>query len=304
MTNIDQICFIGGASKSGTTALYYYLKQHPEIFLSEKKELHYFSRPDLATRCSGAGDKYVLDEIPATLDEYLKYFNDVKPGQVALDISPSYLFFSDSAERINYAFPHAKIVFLLRNPADKAFSQYNHLRSECRETLPFADALALESERTKTGYSDMWLYRDSGFYADRIGRFIEVFGPERIRIYFFEDFIQEPISLLRDLCSFLGVRSNIEFTEPGEVNVSGEPRSKLVAKLLLQPNLFTNLLRRFLRRLLPHGLGQWARENIRKMNAGQKARLNPELRATLLKDYADDVRRLENMLGRSTGWIR
>lgn len=304
MTNIDQICFIGGASKSGTTALYYYLKQHPEIFLPEKKELHYFSRPDVATRCSGPGDKYVLDEIPATLDEYLKHFNVVKPGQVALDISPSYLYFADSAERINHTFPNARMVFLLRNPADKVFSQYSHLRSECRETLSFADALALESERTETGYSDMWLYRDSGFYADRIHKFIEVFGPERIRIYLFDDFIQDPNALLRDLCNFLGVSNNIEFTDPGEVNVSGDPRSKLVSKLLLQPNMFTNQLRRFLRFFLPHGIGQWARENIRTMNAGQKVKLDPDIRARLLSDYADDIRRLETMLGRSTGWIR
>lgn len=300
MNELERVCFIGGASKSGTTALYYYLKQHPDLFLSEKKELHFFSRPDLAAHCDGPGDEFVLDEVPATFEQYLAHFKGVRPGQVAFDISPSYLYFSRSADRIKEHFPHAKFVFVLRNPADKAFSQYNHLRSTCRETLPFAEALERESLRADAGYSDMWLYRDSGFYADRISRFLDVFGAERVRIYIFDDFIREPSSVLRDLCAFVGVRADIDFTEPGEVNVSGEPRSKLVAKTLLQPNRFTRLLRR----LLPHDLGRWVRENIRKMNAGQKAHLSPELRTSLLADYADDVRRLEMLLGRSTGWIR
>jgi hypothetical protein len=300
MSKLEQICFIGGASKSGTTALYYYLKQHPDLFLSEKKELHFFSRPELATHCDGPGDKFVLDEIPTTFEQYIAHFNAIRPGQVAFDISPSYLHFSGSADRIRAYFPHAKFVFILRNPADKAFSQYNHLRSTCRETLSFTEALERESMRAEAGYSDMWLYRDSGFYADRISKFLDVFGSGHVRIYLFDDFIREPSSVLGDLCAFVGVRGDIDFAEPGEVNVSGEPRSKLLAKTLLQPNRFTRLLRR----LLPHDLGRWMRENIRKFNAGQKTQFPPELRSALLADYADDVQRLEALLGRSTGWIR
>jgi len=292
-------CFIGGASKSGTTALYYYLRQHPEMFVSEKKELHYFSRPELMARCAGPGDKYVVEEVPRTVEEYLAYYQDAGAAQKCLDISPSYLYYSSSASRIRSRFPDAKMVFILRNPADKAFSQYAHLRSTCRESLTFEEALLEEGNRARAGYSDMWAYRDSGYYADRVAEFMGAFGRDNVRIYLFEEFTRSPLTVVRDVCEFFGVSSDMKFVDPGRVNASGEPRSRVVAEMFLQPNKFTHVLRR----MLPASVGRWCREALRNLNAGKKLKLSESVRSELLQGYVHDIQRLETMMGRKTGWL-
>src|ERR1700743_2727905 len=82
-----------GASKCGTTALYYYLLRHPDVFLPVKKELHYHSSSEIVKRTGGNGDKFMLDQICKTQDAYVKYFKDAPEHAASFDISPSYLFY-------------------------------------------------------------------------------------------------------------------------------------------------------------------------------------------------------------------
>jgi len=291
--------FIGGASKSGTTALYYYLKQHPDLFLPEKKELHYFSRSDIEHCFNGPGDKGILDDIPKNYAEYIKHYSKAASHQLCIDISPSYLYHSKSSARIKQQFPDSKIVFILRNPADKAFSQYLHLRTNCRESETFENALRLEPSRKRNGYSDMWLYRESGYYADSIDTFIHVFGRNAIKIFLFEDFIKEPLVIVREICNFFGVESNIDFKDPGQVNTSALPKSELISKLLLRHNRLT----RYLRRILPPSFGRWGRAFVRRLNAGEKIHIPNQIRDELLLCYKDDILRLESLTGKKTNWI-
>ena len=191
------------------------------------------------------------------------------------------------------------MVLILRNPADKAFSQYAHLRSTCRESLTFEEALSRESERVRSGYSDMWAYRGSGYYADRVAQFRDAFGADKVRIYLFEEFVRNPVEVVKDVCEFVGVRSDVEFVDPGKVNVSGSPRSNLIAWLFLQPNRFTHVLRR----IVPSGIGRWCREALRTLNAGEKMTCPAGVRDELLRGYAQDIQRLEAIIERETGWV-
>lgn len=299
MKNLRKMHFIGGASKSGTTALYYYLKQHPDIFLPEKKELHYFSRPELLERVGGPGDRFVVNEVPSSLDDYLAFYSGCQNSKTCIDISPSYLTFPGSAERIKKIFPDAKMVFVLRNPADKAFSQYVHLRSVCRENLDFEQALDAEAERKKYKYSDMWLYRESGFYADRLQSFISCFGSDSMRVYLFEEFVKDQHSIVHDICDFFEVRSDYNFSDPGQVNHSALPKSQMIAEIFLKPNPLSHLARR----VLPKGLGRALRATIRKLNAGDRVKFPSGLREKMLSDYYADIQRVESILGRKTGWV-
>jgi hypothetical protein len=290
---------IGGAPKSGTTALYYYLIQHPGFCLSQKKELHFFSRPSLDHRVAGPGDRYILAEIPRNFDEYLTYFDHCGAGQVAVDISPSYLSHAETADNIFGRLPQARILFILRNPADKAYSQYLHLVGAGREELSFEKALAIEEQRHRNGYADIWLYRQGSFYAQILEHYIQVFGRESVKIFYYEELQSAPDRVLDEICGFVGAEQGFRFEPVTDVNRSGAPRSPLVAKVFLAPSSFTYLLRR----VVPASLGRSVRRFIKERNTGAKPALAQELRLSLLADYRDDILRVEALVGRPSGWI-
>jgi len=288
---------VGGVSKSGTTALYHYLLQHPEICLSKKKELHYFSRQWLERSVSGPGDRFVLAEIPKTFDDYLSYFRHCNEKKVAIDISPSYLFHYQSADTIKEHLGDAKIIFILRNPIEKSFSQYMHNVSEGLEKLNFEQALAAESKRESEGYSDMWLYKKSGLYADAIEYYKKVLGSVNVRLFYYEEYLRDPAFVLREICKFAGVNSEFEFKEVFDINRSGRPKSVLLARLI-SPNTFTY----FLRRIIPNALGQYIRRSIKYSNISEKPTMSEKTRAELSVFFAEDVSRVESIIGHKVGW--
>lgn len=290
---------IGGAPKSGTTALYYYLRQHPGFCLSEKKELHFFSRLSLERSVGGPGDRFVLAEIPKSFEEYLSYFNQCDDHQMAVDISPSYLFHLETAERIYDHLPDARIVFILRNPVEKAFSQYTHLVGAGRESLAFEVAIEKEKDRQRQGFADMWLYRESGFYSKALGNYLKIFGSDSVRVFFYGEFLNEPARVLREICIFTGVDPNFPFQPVSGVNRSGSPKSILAAKLFLAPNALTY----FLRRIVPQGIGRSVRKVVQDWNTGAKPALPEDIRASLLDGYRHDILSVEQLVGRPSGWI-
>lgn len=296
MTTIVPSLIIGGASKSGTTALYYYLKQHPGACVSEKKELHFFSRPFLEAMTAGPGDKYILSEIPNSFEQYLSYYASAN-NRIAIDISPSYLFHYQSAMVLHELAPEAKVVFILRNPVDKAFSQYVHLLGAGRETLSFDAALAAEPGRKAKGYSDMWLYRESGLYADALEYFFSVVGRSNVKVFYYEELLASPDVVLKEICGMVGLDTTFQFSPVHDVNRSGQPRSALVANLLA-PNPFTFLLRR----IIPMRIGRVVRKWLKDRNTGDKPSLSASSRDELTRYYASDIARVESLVGRASGW--
>lgn len=289
---------VGGASKSGTTALYYYLKQHPEICVPRRKELHYFAREQLAARTGGPGDGNVLAELPRSLAAYLEFFSHCQAGQIGADISPSYLFHRQSAKAIVECVTDPRLVFILRNPADKAFSQYVHQLAAGRETLSFEHALEEERNRRRLGYGDMWLYRESGFYSESLHEFVRVFGPERVRIYYFEEFLSNPSALLSDICKFCGIADGFSFALVADANPTGTPRSRLLAQLIA-PNALSSRLKN----VLPPEFAQRLKRWVKVANLAGKPRLNPKLRHELLQGYRSDIEGVQQIVGRATRWI-
>lgn len=290
---------IGGASKSGTTALYYYLRQHPEICLSEKKELHYFSRPFLEKYSKGPGDLFVLTEVLKSIGAYQHSFSHCNSSTVTVDISPSYLFHYRCADEINTLMKKAKVIFILRNPVDKIYSQYLHLVGEGRETLSFEDALDAEPKRQSEGYSDMWLYRKSGKYAEAIKYFQKTLGHENVIVFYYDEFLSEPSIILKKICEFSKIDKKFNFKPIINANRSGSPKSILAAKLLA-PNILTYLLRR----IIPQSLGRIVRKTLKDLNTGQKQQMTEATQQKLLAEYINDIHKLESLIGRKSGWIK
>jgi len=288
-----------GAPKCGTTSLYYYLRQHPEIYLPERKELHYFSAGYLKGRIGGPGDKAAVRKVCDSQRDYENYFKPAPDDSVRGEISPSYFVYPETSEAIRNACGEIKIVIMLRDPVDKAFSQYCHLLKEGREELSFEESLQEELERAENNWNDFWLLTRSSFYCKRIQKFIDMFGPEQVLVILLEDFSAAPSKSLAELCRFIGVNDSFTFDIGTRFNKSGAPRISLFSRILTAQNR----LRRLIGRFLPERFKQDLYNRLMDMNTGDKPELKPKIRKRLQRKFSNDIRCVEDIIGRETGWL-
>ncbi len=187
---------IGGAQKSGTTSLHSALNMHPNIFFPERpQELHFFD----------------LDEnFRKGVSWYKNHFTRARPDQIKAQTSPLYLYDSRSAHRIADLIPNVKLVFILRNPVDRAYSHYWHAVRMGQETLPFEEALAQEKDRLETSY-ESWRnhsYIDRGFYYAQLQRFRKYFDKSQIHVITTEQLKADYANALSKCLQFVGAGGN------------------------------------------------------------------------------------------------
>jgi Sulfotransferase domain len=195
---IEQLDFIlAGAQKSGTTALHYFLEKHPQITLGDQQEMHFF---DDEKNFSRAIDHEILHP----------HYSPVPASTIAGECTPSYLYWPPAAERIHQYNSAIKLLFLLRNPVDRAFAHWNMQRFKKREALEFLDALQEEKSRTARPLSleaRRFSYVDRGFFAKQLKRFFALFPREQLKIIKFEEFRNKQRETLEAVFQFLGVKS-------------------------------------------------------------------------------------------------
>jgi hypothetical protein len=284
--------FLVGDAKCGTTSLYDLFALAPGVGTSRRSELHYFSAPELVRRVAGPGDGRIPRDIVQDEATYLREFAGVAAA-VVVDVSPSYLQNPPAAARIKAFAPDARIIVTLREPAAKVFSQYVHLWSEGRETLPFEDAFAASEARRAAGFSAMFDYEAGGRYADAVGRYLATFGRERVHVLLFEELTGAAAAEIARLEAFIGVPLPRSLPHS---NVGGRLQSPLVAALLENRGL------RAARRAVPAALRVRLGQALRRRIGVEKPRLDPATAAELRRRYAPDVVALERLLGRPTGW--
>jgi hypothetical protein len=198
--------FIVGAAKCGTTSLHDYLNQHPEVHMSEHKEIKYFGQ-DIASM-EPKGNQNL------TVSEYVSYFSPGKCHKVVGESSPQYLYSLNAAKEIFEFNPKSKIIIMLRNPMDTLISlhkQLLHVGLENEHDL----WLALKKEEKdilKEGYPGVVLkapkktyYLNRLNYAPQVQRYYDTFGKENVKVVFFDDFISDTIKTYQDICFFLRV---------------------------------------------------------------------------------------------------
>lgn len=290
-----------GAPKCGTTSLYYYLMQHPDIYLPEKKELHFFSKEILKANFGGPGDAdRNLRNICGDESRYNQYFEKASAHCIKGEISPSYFVYPETAERIKEICGAVHIIIMLRDPVEKAFSQYCHMLTNGIETLSFEEALQSEDGRAEEHWNDFWLYTKSSYYCQRVKKFIEVFGKEMVKIIFLEEFSRETNEVLGEICRFLDVNSDYSFKIEERYNKSGKPHSKLFMRLLTRQNP----LRKFIGSKFSYGFKQDMYNKLMNLNTGKKPELKEQTRNELKEKFRDDILCLEDFLGLDIGWLK
>jgi hypothetical protein len=289
-----------GAARSGTTALYQHLRQHPQIFLSSAKEANYFAFEGEPLDYRGPGADFVNNSVP-TWDTYLQLFADAPSDAVIGDISPLYLYAPKSAERIRARLPDAKLVAILRNPVEQAFSHYQYARARMIEPLDSFDAaLDAEPDRLRDHWQPLFQYSEFPRYAEQIRRYLAHFAPEQLKIFLYEDYRADTQQVLRQIFEFVGVDASFVPTLQKEVNAGGDPRSPLIQAIIMRPNLLGSIAAFF----LPLPVRRRIRDRISGFNVA-RAEFSPTARARLAAKLRPDILELQEMLGRDlTGWLQ
>ena len=276
--------FIIGAAKSGTSSLYNYLIQHPAVFMPQVKEPHFFYNE----RSPGSP---VLQE--KDLAGYLQLFEGVPNEVRAGEASTSYLYLENAAREMQRLRRDAKILAVLRNPVDRAYSQYWNQVRDGREPLSFEAALDAEEERKRKNWWYGYMYAGTGYYAGQIARYVEAFGRDNVQVHLFEELHRDAAEVCRKAFSFLEVDPAQEIEATKVHNRSGPMRSRLLSGLLNAQSI-TEPAGKVLPPAWKHSVGEW----LRNVNRRPVPEMNPETRERLLGVFAEDVRRLESLIGR------
>lgn len=285
-----------GAAKAGTSSMYEYLGQHPEIYTSLIKGPCYFAyEDDQRVVVNGPGDQEIFDRFVVTNQQtYMQFFNGVTHEHAIGEASVLYMYEPLAAARIQQFNPEIKLIACLRDPVSRAFSSFLHLRRDAREPVAnFCDALNLEDERVAARWEHQWHYTRLGFYYEQLARYFERFARDQIRIYLYDDFRANPLHIIQDIYNFLDVDSTFVPDLSIRMNVSGQPRIRALHDLLTKPNVVASMLRSnlpplFRRKLASQAL-QW---NL----ARQPASMSKDVKCYLRELYREDILKLQTLI--------
>ncbi|WP_053404750.1 sulfotransferase [Persicobacter sp. CCB-QB2] len=286
-----------GAGKSGTTSLYHYLDQHPDIFFSEVKEPNFFALEGIDP-VNEKDDPEQMFHYPwavTEFQEYLDLFASAEPHQLKAEASTMYLYSKKAAEGIKQRIPEAKLIAVLRQPAERLWSRYLHLARENRTPeVSFNDVI-------KKG-NIYWKRPDlipSGFYADHLKSYFDLFPEHQIKILFHEDLLKKPSEVLNQLIEFLDL-APFEFETNQQFNKSGYIKNKKLDAIIGQNSVVKKSVEKLTPGLLnlikgqPH-LKKWL-NNARNANL-EKPSFPKELKNKITQEiYLEDIEKLEDLL--------
>jgi hypothetical protein len=288
-----------GAAKAGTTSLYHYLDEHPQVFMSPVKETNYFayhgSPSDLKSRGQSATDFSYVDPVPPderfryrTPAEYEELFAGAGHAEAIGEVSPLYLESPVAAANIHRTIPEVRLIASLRDPVERAWSDYMLQVRYGRVSTDFRTAFDPESH-----------YVRMGFYARLLEPYYARCAREQIRIVLFEDFTRNPMGVMCELYRFLGVDKDFAPNVSERHNVGLFPRSET-----LNAFFTSQRLRRLLLPVVPRGLKKTMRR-VRSLNLGPPPQFPAELQANLRELYREDVLSLQDLIGRDLSeWLR
>lgn len=288
--------FIVGAPRSGTTAMFDYLGEHPQVFVPQRKEPQHFAT-DLDSGTYLETISFVRDR-----RDYLALFAGARPDQRIGEGSTWYLYSKVAAREIANVNPAARIIAMLRHPVQMLHSLHGRRLYSGSEDIPrFEDALAAEPERragrrmpARMRNPSALLYREVGRYGEQLERYFEVFGRERVHVIIFDDFVADTPAAYRRVLEFLGVDPDFA-PDFRVINAAAQRRSQRLQQLLLAPSAVRAARMLVPPRLRPRIGRAWDRVNSR---AEQRSPLDPLVAARLREDLLPDIERTGRLIGR------
>ena len=215
---------ICGAQKSGTSALNKYLAAHPGVCVADKKEVHYFDR-----------DEFFVENKP-DYEEYHSSFSGNTQNKRVGEATPIYMYWEQATKRIWEYNPQIKLILMLRNPIDRAYSHWNMERYKGKESLPFLEAVEMESVRRQNVsplQDRVYSYLDRGYYLNQLKRINRYFPANQVLVLKYDDYRDRPDNTLNKICDFLNisrlknVKNEIVYARPYITNMTVEEREAM-----------------------------------------------------------------------------
>ena len=288
-----------GAAKSGTTTLYHYLDKHPDVYFPKNvKEPHYFSFGNQSPQYS---DSKFVEKLIWKTDDYVKLYKNAPTGAKIGDGSTSYLYnWHKAIENIKHlygpSYRKLKILIILRNPIDRAYSHYNFLLRNGLEHLPFETALRPEVIAVRKDERWGFDYLEYGIYSQAIEQYKLHF--DNVKVFLFED-LAHPEMVSIELCNFLEIDPRIVLEFPRS-NPSGRPKNSWLVHQLLR-----NASLKRAANLLPNSLKRNVLKKRDKVlqKVLEKPPLPQQIHDALCRYYEPSIRQLESLLGKNlTSW--
>ena len=280
-----------GAAKSGIATLFETLSRHPGVFIPQRKECRYFSC--MPAEFSGPGTispNYIIQ----SLEAYRVLFNKAEPGQLRGDVSPDYLYYHKNAvpKILNETDTHVPIIVVLRNPIDRAYSNYLHHVRERWENLSFEDALDAEGERRSANWTWGWGYVDVGLYAEQVKAYMDNF--ERVLLLLFEEDIVTGHATDKVL-KFLNLDPFPKDLGKVHVNVSGYPQNRVLHRLMTD-ELIVRKIKNMVKATPLYARSKQIYRKVMESNLKKEA-MAPQTRRMLKEKFQDDVALLAEYTG-------
>jgi len=294
--------FLAGAPKAGTTALYNYLGQHPEIYMSPVKEPNFFAEELRLANFSDHFRKLAEARVPtrgpvSEWADYLKLFEGARDEKAIGEASVSYFWEKNAPRAISTKIVMAKILVILRNPVERALSQFSHMASFAEKPMRFSEYLDRAMESRDTRISEFYPCLNYGLYGEQLERYRAFFDADRIRIHLYEDFRNEPKHVLQKIFRFLEVDPNFEPDLSARHMESAVPRSYFLKKALDRLGI-----RETLRGRLPPEIRRYVRKAT--LRPREELTMTPDDHARLVDFYREDIGKLSEMLQRDlSSWL-
>jgi hypothetical protein len=284
-----------GANKAGTTALYHFLKAHPQIYMSQNKEPSFFifvGAKELRKR----PDAQILTRTVDNIEDYQALFHGVKNEKAIGEASTGYLPNGEAAARIRDYIPRAKLIALLRDPSDRAHSAHSMYVGLGLEPISdFASAVDRELAGCEWRH-----YVKLGFYYSQLKRYFELFDARQIKLFLYEDFQERPLAVLKEIFTFLEVDDSFEPDVSVRRNVSLIPKNRTLQSILTKDRA----IKRLLKAVIPSAVRSRIKDNVMSWNGAPPTPLSPEVRHRLVQIYREDILKLQDLLQRDLGtWL-
>ena len=303
--------FIIGAQKAGTTSLYHYLAQHPQIYMSPVKEPRFFDHEinsDGEVVEVGRGDP-VRPNAPkfSNIEEYRTLFRGVRNETAVGEATPLYINTPGTAERIKRYVPQARMIALLRNPADRAYSSFLHARRYGKEPLTdFAQALREEEDRVRDNWRNVFHYRNAGLYRAQLQPYFDLFGREKVGVWLYEDLREDPVGMTRDVMRFLEVDDSFVPNTSSKHNPAAVPNGEVSrAMMRVMDKTATAFLKVFAPGSKVYPLASKVRRSIQSRLVVKPPPIDQEVRSELIDGYREDILKLQKLIGRDLSvWLQ
>ncbi len=305
--------FIIGTPKAGTTALQKMLSNHPDVFMSPIKEPHYFSTDfkieefapdyrrnnpcDLTNYLKAPLLKKIHLSHTPTWKQYSELYRDAGEHKAIGEASSGYLYSTEAAKNIYNKIPSARIIMILRDPVDRAYSHFNMDKASGRiKTSSFVEAVEKDFQNPSKAWGGKHLYVELGLYYEQVRRYLEVFPSNQIKIIFYDDWVQDNKKALDEVCRFLKIMPDGCQVTGTIYNKSKQPRYNHLHHFITLTRF-----RELQRKLLPEGI----RRLLKKVwySSAPRNELAAKDRQKISKLFDKNQQKLRVLLGKPGLWV-